>query len=86
MTEQPTKQAPAILYVDDEATALKYFQRALGSLAPVYVAESVEEGKRMLDEHADEIAVLVSDQRMPAPTATSCCSTRGTAIRTSCAS
>jgi two-component system probable response regulator PhcQ len=65
MTEQPTKQAPAILYVDDEATALKYFQRALGSLAPVYVAESVEEGKRMLDEHADEIAVLVSDQRMP---------------------
>ncbi len=65
MTEQATKQAPAILYVDDEATALKYFQRALGSLAPVYVAESVEEGKRMLDEHADEIAVLVSDQRMP---------------------
>ncbi|WP_342116864.1 response regulator [Pseudoduganella sp. OTU4001] len=65
MTEQAIKQAPAILYVDDEATALKYFQRALGSLAPVYVAESVEEGKRMLDEHADEIAVLVSDQRMP---------------------
>jgi len=64
MTE-PTKNAPAILYVDDEATALKYFQRALGSLAPVYTAESVEEGKRMLDEHADEIAVLVSDQRMP---------------------
>lgn len=65
MTEQAIKQAPAILYVDDEATALKYFQRALGALAPVYVAESVEEGKRMLDEHADEIAVLVSDQRMP---------------------
>lgn len=65
MTEQAIKQAPAILYVDDEATALKYFQRALGSLAPVYVAESVEEGKRMLDEHADDIAVLVSDQRMP---------------------
>ena len=65
MTEPVTKPAPAILYVDDEATALKYFQRALGSLAPVYVAESVEEGKRMLDQHADEIAVLVSDQRMP---------------------
>jgi two-component system probable response regulator PhcQ len=64
MTEA-TKNAPAILYVDDEATALKYFQRALGSLAPVYTAESVEEGKRLLDLHADEIAVLVSDQRMP---------------------
>jgi two-component system probable response regulator PhcQ len=64
MTET-SKKPPAILYVDDEATALKYFQRALGSLAPVYTAESVEEGKRVLDLHADEIAVLVSDQRMP---------------------
>lgn len=64
MTEA-IKPAPAILYVDDEATALKYFQRALGSLAPVITAESVEEGKRMLDAHADSIAVLVSDQRMP---------------------
>jgi two-component system probable response regulator PhcQ len=58
-------QAPAILYVDDEATALKYFQRALGALAPVITAESVEEGKRLLDQHADTLAVLVSDQRMP---------------------
>ena len=60
-----TTQAPAILYVDDEATALKYFQRALGALAPVITAESVEEGKRLLDQHADTLAVLVSDQRMP---------------------
>lgn len=60
-----TTQAPAILYVDDEATALKYFQRALGALAPVITAESVEEGKRLLDLHADTLAVLVSDQRMP---------------------
>lgn len=61
----PTHQAPAILYVDDEATALKYFQRALDTLAPVMTAESVEEGRRLLDAHADSIAVLVSDQRMP---------------------
>ncbi|MFA9217969.1 MAG: response regulator [Sphingomonadaceae bacterium] len=60
-----TNPAPAILYVDDEATALKYFQRALGALAPVITAESVEEGKRLLDQHADTLAVLVSDQRMP---------------------
>jgi two-component system probable response regulator PhcQ len=64
MTEA-SKPVPAILYVDDEATALKYFQRALGSMAPVITAESVEEGKRILDEQADSIAVLVSDQRMP---------------------
>ncbi|WP_145647953.1 response regulator [Pseudoduganella lurida] len=60
-----TRALPAILYVDDEPTALKYFQRALGSQANVLTAESVEEGKRMLDQHADTIAVLVSDQRMP---------------------
>ncbi len=59
------KPLPAILYVDDEPTALKYFQRALGAQATVLTAESVEEGKRMLDQHADSIAVLVSDQRMP---------------------
>ncbi|MRV73595.1 response regulator [Duganella sp. FT92W] len=56
---------PAILYVDDEATALKYFQRALEPLAPVLTALSVEEGQALLDQHADRIAVLVSDQRMP---------------------
>jgi two-component system, probable response regulator PhcQ len=60
---EPTSQA--ILYVDDEATALKYFQRALEPLAPVLTAESVAEGCRLLDEHAGRIAVLVSDQRMP---------------------
>ncbi|QBE66192.1 response regulator [Pseudoduganella lutea] len=59
------KPLPAILYVDDEPTALKYFQRALASQATVLTAESVEEGKRVLDRHADTIAVLVSDQRMP---------------------
>lgn len=57
--------APLILFVDDEATAVKYFQRAIDSLAPVVTAGTVEEGKRMLDEHAQTLAVLVSDQRMP---------------------
>jgi two-component system probable response regulator PhcQ len=57
--------APLILFVDDEATAVKYFQRAIDSLAPVVTACTVEEGKRMLDEHAQTLMVLVSDQRMP---------------------
>lgn len=61
----PNIPSPVILFVDDEATAVKYFQRAIGSLAAVATAESVEEGKRVLDAHADTIAVLVSDQRMP---------------------
>ncbi|MEG2962075.1 MAG: response regulator [Janthinobacterium sp.] len=62
---EPTQGLPTILYVDDEANALKYFQRAIAPLANVLTATSVEEGKRILDEQAEHIAVLVSDQRMP---------------------
>jgi len=54
-----------ILYVDDEAMALKYFERLVSPLAPVLTATSVAEGRALLDAHASEIAVLVSDQRMP---------------------
>lgn len=54
-----------ILYVDDEAIALKYFERLVGPLAPVLTANSVEEGRAMLGVRGAEIAVLVCDQRMP---------------------
>jgi two-component system probable response regulator PhcQ len=59
------ESSPAIIFVDDEATAVKYFQRAIGSLAPVLTGGSVEEGKALLDAHGDKVGVLVSDQRMP---------------------
>lgn len=54
-----------ILFVDDEAMALKYFERLVSPLAPVITAGSVEEGKAVLSARGAEIAVLVSDQRMP---------------------
>ncbi|MFN3493550.1 MAG: response regulator [Hydrogenophaga sp.] len=54
-----------ILYVDDEAMALKYFERLVSPLAPVLTASSVEEGRAQLQAHGAEIAVLVCDQRMP---------------------
>jgi two-component system probable response regulator PhcQ len=57
--------AVKILYVDDEAMALKYFERLVSPIAPVITAISVEEGKEMLRTRGAEIAVLVSDQRMP---------------------
>ena len=57
--------APLILFVDDEATAVKYFQRAIEALAPVVTAGTVEEGRQMLDRHAATLTVLVTDQRMP---------------------
>lgn len=59
------ESSAAIIFVDDEATAVKYFQRAIGSLAPVLTGGSVEEGKALLDAHGDKVGVLVSDQRMP---------------------
>jgi two-component system, probable response regulator PhcQ len=57
----PTK----ILYVDDEAMALKYFDRLVSPLAPVLTANSVAEGRAVLLAHGAEVAVLVCDQRMP---------------------
>ena len=54
-----------ILYVDDEAMALKYFERLVSPMAPVITAGSVEEGRAQLKAHGAEIAVLVCDQRMP---------------------
>lgn len=59
------KKPEKILYVDDEAMALKYFERLVSPLAPVLTASSVEAGKAVLQAQGDEIAVLVSDQRMP---------------------
>ena len=54
-----------ILYVDDEPMALKYFERLVSPIAPVLTALSVEEGRAILLERGHEIAVLISDQRMP---------------------
>ncbi|MGE0098133.1 MAG: response regulator [Hydrogenophaga sp.] len=54
-----------ILYVDDEAMALKYFERLVSPLAPVITAGSVGEGRALLKAHGAEVAVLVCDQRMP---------------------
>lgn len=57
--------APRILFVDDEPNAVKYFQRAVTNLAPVITASSVADGKQLLDENAETLLVLISDQRMP---------------------
>ncbi|HEX7641207.1 MAG TPA: response regulator [Burkholderiaceae bacterium] len=65
MSDPDNVAVPVILFVDDEATAVKYFQRAIGPLAPVATASSVEEGKQVLSANAATIKVLVSDQRMP---------------------
>jgi two-component system probable response regulator PhcQ len=55
----------AILYVDDEEKSLKYFERAFGDEFRVFTAPNALEGFRLLEKHADEIGLLLTDQRMP---------------------
>jgi len=55
----------AILYVDDEEQALKYFRKAMDKDFTVLVATSVAEANAILDKSADKIGVVITDQRMP---------------------
>ena len=55
----------AILYVDDEEKSLKYFERAFGDDFRVFTAANAQDGFKLLELHADEIGLLMTDQRMP---------------------
>jgi two-component system probable response regulator PhcQ len=55
----------AILYVDDEEKALKTLSRVLGEQFRFFTASNAQEGYRLLEEHQDEIGVVMTDQRMP---------------------
>ncbi|OYP33808.1 response regulator [Rhodopirellula sp. MGV] len=53
-----------VLYVDDETTALKYFEQLFGDDFRIDTAASGEEGWEYVQAHSEKIAVLVTDQRM----------------------
>src|SRR5580704_5464604 len=55
----------AILYVDDEEKSLKYFERAFGDDFRVFTAANAQAGFKLLEQHGDEIGLLLTDQRMP---------------------
>ena len=55
----------AILYVDDEEKSLKYFERAFGENFRVFTAANAQDGFKLFEQHADEIGLLMTDQRMP---------------------
>src|SRR5207244_7247542 len=55
----------AILYVDDEEKSLKYFARAFEDQFRIFTAPNAQDGFKLLEQHADEIGLLMSDQRMP---------------------
>jgi len=55
----------AILYVDDEEKSLKYFARAFGDEFRVFTAANAQAGFKLFEQHANEIGLLLTDQRMP---------------------
>ena len=55
----------AILYVDDEEKSLKYFERAFRGDFRVLTAANAQDGFKLLQQHADEIGLLLTDQQMP---------------------
>ena len=54
-----------VLFVDDEAQARKYFEKAYRNDLDVLTAASAREADQALTHQGDEIGVIVSDQRMP---------------------
>lgn len=55
----------AILYVDDEEKSLKYFARAFDDTFRVLTAPTAQEGLKLIEQHGEDIGVLMTDQRMP---------------------
>src|SRR5580693_920652 len=55
----------AILYVDDEEKSLKAFARAFEDQFRIFTAANAQDGFKLLEEHKDEIGLLMTDQRMP---------------------
>lgn len=55
----------AILYVDDEEKSLTSFTRAFSSEFRILTATNAQAGLRLFEQHADELGILMTDQRMP---------------------
>src|SRR2546426_11157877 len=55
----------AILYVDDEEKSLKAFTRAFSEQFRILTAANAQDGLKLLEAHAAEIGLLMTDQRMP---------------------
>jgi two-component system, response regulator PhcR len=65
MARHPPQAAHAVLLVDDEPQALKWFARQYGDEFVVLTAGGVTEALALLDERGHEVAVLLTDYRMP---------------------
>ncbi|MFM0057604.1 hybrid sensor histidine kinase/response regulator [Paraburkholderia phytofirmans] len=61
----PMQPPFSVLFVDDDEMSRNHFARAMSADYKVYVAQSADEAITVLGKHASEIAVLVTDFRMP---------------------
>lgn len=61
----PPVGAHAVLLVDDEPQARKWFARTYGDEFVVWLAEDAASALDLLQQRGAEVAVLMSDQRMP---------------------
>jgi two-component system probable response regulator PhcQ len=55
----------AVLYVDDEEKSLKYFKANFEDKFRVLIAPNAREGWEIFHANEDDIAILITDQRMP---------------------
>lgn len=66
-----SSNVPKVLIVDDEPMAVKYLKKQLESLTDsfkVLTAENADQAMTLIDQHANDISVLITDQRMPGKT------------------
>jgi response regulator RpfG family c-di-GMP phosphodiesterase len=62
------KDKVGILYVDDELNNLTSFKATFRSYYKIFTAPSAEEGRKVLEENAKDIHIIITDQRMPGMT------------------
>ncbi len=70
MSQNQLIDEPAILYVDDESQALKYFKRSFDDRFKILTAESADEAEALVNK-TNDIGIVISDQRMPGRTGAS---------------
>jgi two-component system probable response regulator PhcQ len=68
MSSKDAYRQYAILYVDDEEQALKYFRKGLEREFQILTALNAEEALAILARDANKISVVISDHRMPGRT------------------
>lgn len=65
MKDQNNKSKFFIIFIDDEENAVKYFQKIFGQEFNIIATSDPKEVLRIIDNRPGEIAVVVSDQKMP---------------------